>query len=90
MTQFSLNNMLKRGLKHHHFQKKRNGQWWKDHMVAYEVLKTLIVTGFIIPVIRWIIQECCCMHKCRIVGTCAGELFSDEPEVVPAEMVSKC
>ena len=35
-----------------------NGQGWKDHMEAYEVLKTLIVTGFIIPVITWTIQEC--------------------------------
>ena len=35
-----------------------NGQWCKYHMVSYVVLKTLIVTGFIIPVISWIIQEC--------------------------------
>ena len=30
----------------------------KNHMVSYVVQKTLIVTGFIIPVISWIIQEC--------------------------------
>ena len=27
-------------------------------MVSYVVLTTLIVTGFIIPVISWIVQEC--------------------------------
>ena len=143
----------------------KNGQWWKDHMEAYEVIKTLIVTGFIIPVISWIIQECVVgswtiltgmitvvrarkeatqndrsptgdrlmtgpasasvrpavrkrpnvivveprktadrpvicpvnvvptpqveVHKSRCVGTYAGELFPEEPEVVPAEMATE-
>ena len=42
--------MLPMGLLGQH-QRMRNGQWWKDHMEAYEVLKTLIVTDFKNPVI---------------------------------------
>ena len=35
----------------------KNGQWWKEYTEAFEVLKALTVTGFIITVKNWTIQE---------------------------------
>ena len=64
-------------------------------MKAYEVLKTLIVTGFIIPVITWTIQECVvgswtiltdmitvvrARRRCRAIGRRRHRLIGGQPE----------